>query len=142
VEQEVKKLERKELEEICEQLNDILSALHTQSITSFNKKAESLVIEGTGWSSKVDAHKVDLLAHLTTLVTNCKNSLLIKLSESAQKDHELRLKDMIHLKISGLGEDFANHFRDSYASAIDEYNSNLAFILKRGFGMNEQQAFD
>lgn len=49
---------------------------------------------------------------------------------------------MIHLKISGLGEDFANNFRDSYASSIDEYNSNLAFILKRGFGMNEQQAFD
>ena len=114
-----------------------MNALHTQSITSFNKKAESLVIEGTGWSSKVEAHKVDLLAHLTTLVTNCKDRLLIKLSQSAQRDHELRLRDMIHDKISSLGDDFANHFRDSYASSIDEYNSNLSFILKRGFGMNE-----
>lgn len=83
VEQEVKKLERKEMEEICEQLSDILNALHTNSIKSFDKKAESLVIEGSGWSTKVEAHRVDLLTHLTTLVTNCKDRLLIKLSQTA-----------------------------------------------------------
>jgi len=79
---------------------------------------------------------------LTGLVSNCKDKLLSKLSQNAQKDQELRLKDLIHDKICNLGEDFSTNLRESYSNTIDEYNSNLSHILKRGFGMDESQAYD
>ncbi len=83
VETEVKKLERKELDEICDNLSEILQALLQQSTKSFDLKADSLIVEGSGWHSKVDAHKVDLQSNLTTLVDNCKQKLLAKLSLTA-----------------------------------------------------------
>jgi hypothetical protein len=49
---------------------------------------------------------------------------------------------LIHDKICNLGEDFANNLREGYSNTIDEYNSNLSHILKKGFGMEEMQAFD
>ena len=45
-------------------------------MNSFKKRAEALVIEGSGWESKVNAHKNDLNSHIETLVTNCKDKLL------------------------------------------------------------------
>lgn len=68
--------------------------------------------------------------------------MLAKLSQNAQKDQELRLKDLIHDKVCNLGDDFATDLRDAYACTIDEYNSNLSHILKRGFGMDETQTYD
>lgn len=83
VENEVKKLERKELDEICDNLSEILQALLDQSTKSFALKSDSLILEGSGWHSKVDAHKVDLQSNLLTLVNNCKSKLLDKLSQTA-----------------------------------------------------------
>lgn len=123
-------------------MSDILTSLLDNSTKSFNTKAESIVIKESGWEKKVDAHKVDLQSHLSSLVYNCKERLLQKLSQSAQKDHELRLKDLIHEKVTNLSEHLSRELAQSYSDEIDQYNSNLAHVLKRGFGMTEQTAFD
>jgi|LauGreDrversion4_2_1035121.scaffolds.fasta_scaffold228475_1 hypothetical protein len=96
VEGEVKKLEKKDLDEICDNLSTILHAILESSMGSFKKRAEALVIEGSGWENKVSAHRNDLNSHIVTLVNNCKDKLLAKLQQNAQKANEARIKDMIH----------------------------------------------
>jgi hypothetical protein len=49
VDSELKKLEKKDLDEVCENLSAILKALSDSNINSFAKRADSLIIEGSGW---------------------------------------------------------------------------------------------
>jgi len=83
VEGEVKKLEKKDLDEICDNLSAILHAILDSSMSSFKKRAEALIIDGSGWENKVSAHKNDLNSHIVTLVNNCKDKLLAKLQQNA-----------------------------------------------------------
>ena len=83
VDSEIKKLEKKDLDEICDNLSAILTALRDSNISSFKRRADSLVIEGSGWDTKVAAHKNDLTSHIVTLTTNCKEKLLSKLTQTA-----------------------------------------------------------
>lgn len=84
-----------------------MKALSDSNINSFSKKAESLVIEGSGWESKVAGHKSDLYAHITFLVNTSKEKLLEKLRQTTQKANEQRVKDIIHDQVSNLGEHLA-----------------------------------
>ena len=49
VDSELKKLEKKDLDEVCENLSAILKALSDSIMNSFAKRADSLIIEGSGW---------------------------------------------------------------------------------------------
>jgi hypothetical protein len=57
----------------------ILKAIGDSSLSSFSKRAESLIIEGSGWDQKVASHRSDLNAHIIFLTTTCKEKLLEKL---------------------------------------------------------------
>jgi len=57
-------------------------------MNSFSKRAESLIIEGSGWEQKVAGHRSDLYVHITFLVNTCKEKLLDKLRQTAQKANE------------------------------------------------------
>lgn len=54
----------------------------------------------------------------------------------------MRLKDMIHEKLTDLKESLGQELTSSYTEQIDLYNSNLAHVLKNGFGMTEETVFD
>jgi len=79
VEGELKKLEKKDLDEVCDNLSGILKALGDSNINSFTKRAEALIIEGSSWEQKVAGHRSDLHAHINFLVNTCKEKLLEKL---------------------------------------------------------------
>lgn len=60
VDTEVKKIEKRDLKEVCDNLGEILSTLITSNLNSFIKNAQALVIEHSGWDSKLESHRVDL----------------------------------------------------------------------------------
>ena len=65
---------------MADQLNKILLTLTEQSMKSYRRKAESLVIEGSGWEHNVALHSTDLQSQLETLAQNCKDKLLAEVS--------------------------------------------------------------
>jgi hypothetical protein len=52
-------------------------------MSSFKKRAEALVIEGSGWENKVSAHRNDLNSQIVSLINNCKDKILAKLQQNA-----------------------------------------------------------
>lgn len=57
---EIKKLQTKPLEEVADQLNAILKALLSTNIESYTSKAQSLLIEASGWDEAVALHTTNL----------------------------------------------------------------------------------
>ena len=48
------------MDDVADQLAKILNALVKSSLESFNRKAEVLVMQGSGWGVKVNIHKTAL----------------------------------------------------------------------------------
>ena len=57
---DIKKLQQKPIEEIADQLSTIHKAMLDQSMKSFERKAQSLIIQDSGWDQKVALHCNDL----------------------------------------------------------------------------------
>lgn len=81
-------------------------------------------------------HTEDLSAHLKGLVGNCKDRLMQKLSQTAQKTHEQTIKDMVYDRLGRLTETFAKDLADAYSSEIQTFNSNIRPVLLGGFGLS------
>ena len=56
----IKKLGQQNLDDIADNLSKILKTLVDSSLESFERKANALVMEGSGWSDKVNIHKTSL----------------------------------------------------------------------------------
>jgi hypothetical protein len=82
---EIKKLETKDLDQVCSNLSALLKSLLETNTASFNRKAETMLIPESGWDTKVVSHKEDLKSHLITLIENCKQKLLDRLASTSQK---------------------------------------------------------
>jgi hypothetical protein len=102
VDSEIKKLEKKGLQQVCDHLSVILAELLDSHLRSFRQKAGQLVIEHSGWESKIDAHSLQLSDGLRTLAENCKAKMLEQLKQTAQHDNEIRLKALVHEQMAGL----------------------------------------
>lgn len=68
VQTEINKLQKKDLDEIIDRLQKILSQLLQSNIESFERKAFALVFEGSGWDSQVASTLSELKTHLNALV--------------------------------------------------------------------------
>lgn len=127
---------------MCSNLNTILKTLLESNTTSFNRKAEAMLIPESGWDSKVVSHKEDLKSHLNSLVENCKQKLLDRLASTSQKQQEQGMKDLIHNHIANISPTLARNLIDSYGKELEQHNVNMAPILKQGFGLSTQDTFD
>ena len=113
-ESDVKSLKSRNMDDVAFSLNSILQTLFDQQTKSFAKLSKGLLIEGSGWADRVNAHSVDLKNHLTTLIQNCKSQILAKFREETQKTHEQKLKDMIHDSANNVEEGFAANLQEGY----------------------------
>ena len=122
---DIKKLEQKNLDDVADQLAKILNTLVESTIGSFTRKAESLVMDGSGWGIKVNIHKANLTGFLSNMVDNCKEKMRAKLSLTAQKAHQANIKEFIHEKINEMPELLAADLKDAYTQQIESFNENL-----------------
>ena len=139
---EIKKLQTKPLEEVADQLNAILKALLSTNIESYTSKAQSLLIEASGWDEAVALHTTNLKQQLDTLAQGCKDKLLTEVSRRATKAHEDKIKEVLHSTLSDMNDNLAVTLKDTYVEQVETFNENLHDILKRGFGMARDEVFE
>lgn len=90
------KLETKSLEDIASSVAQILKALYTNKVSSFQRHTTALIFEGSGWEKHTNIYQKELEAMLSDLIKNCKDKLLNKLQQTSQKMYELQMKTFMH----------------------------------------------
>ena len=141
VKAEIRKLQTKPLEEVADSLATILNALLDTNMKSYQRKAKSIVMEGSDWEQKVALHTNDLKSQLEALMQNCKDKMLADVSQRAKSAHEDSIREMLHNSVNTLSDKLAVELKDGYVLKVETYNENLHDILKRGFGMDRDEVF-
>ena len=133
---DVKKLEAKNLDDVADQLAKILNTLLESTLNNYTKKADALVMEGSGWAMKVNLSKGTLKQFLDHMIDNCKEKMRTRLATTAQKTQQAQIREFIQNKFDEMGEDIAKELKEAYAEQIEDFNVNLVGVLRNGFQMS------
>jgi hypothetical protein len=76
---DIAKVESKHVDEVVDNLDKLLLKLYEGSVASFIKQANSLVLDGSTWATKVIVFVNELKMHLNDLMQNCKKAILNKM---------------------------------------------------------------
>lgn len=136
------KLERRDLDSVVDKIGKILHSLTEQHIASYTTKAHGLVVEGSTWVSKVVAHIRDLKTRIDEVASQCKKNMLHKVESSSRKEHERRMKDLVHKSMTDLSPEIAKEISTAYKGGINDFNNNLKDVLIDGFSMSATEAYE
>ena len=96
-------------------------------------------MEGTDWGQRVGAHTEDLNRQLLALSQNCKDKMLVEVTNSSRKVHEKNIKGVISSEMNSLSETMARDLKEQYEAQVLVYGENMNDLLEKGFGMDRAE---
>ena len=120
-------------------MGQILQTLIETNMQSYSRKAQGLVLEGTDWGQRVGAHTDDLNRQLLALSQNCKDKMLVEVTNSSRKVHEKNIKGVISSEMNSLSETMARDLKEQYEAQVLVYGENMNELLEKGFGMEQAE---
>jgi len=129
------------LDTVAESLGKILNTLLESTLNSYEKKADALVMEGSGWAMKVNLSKSTLKQFLVQMIDNCKEKMRTRLATTAQKTMQAQIREFIQNKFDEMPDDIAKELKEAYQEQIEDFNNSLVGILRNGFQMDNDEVY-
>lgn len=92
-----------------------------------------MVIEGSKWGSKMVMQMKDLKQQIEAAVSNTKNTILNKLTQQTQKNHQRLIVDLIHDNLDKMSDTLAQDLKEAYANEVACFGQTVGVFLEQGF---------
>lgn len=126
---------------MAESLGKILNTLLDSTLKNYEKKADALVMEGSGWAMKVNISKTTLKQFLEHMIENCKEKMRTRLATTAQKTQQAQIREFIQSKFDEMNDEISKELKEAYQEQIEDFNGSLVGVLRNGFEMSNDEVY-